>query len=101
MAPIPGPKPLSLEFEGDRFSGSAGVNRFMGQIGDEAPFPLVATTLMAGPENLMTQEQVFLRLLESVDTIEASENGMFLLADGLVIVTLISAGTESTPRNVQ
>lgn len=93
VPPLSGGGPLTLEIHDGRVSGSAGVNRFMGQLGDEKPFPPLATTLMAGPEELMAQESIILGHLESVDGYEQSNGGILLLCDGLIVMTLAAAGT--------
>lgn len=89
VRPLDGGKPLTLDVDGDHVSGSSGVNRFMGSMGGEAIFSPLATTRMAGPEELMAQESIFLALLDSVDSIETSDSGRFLVADGLVVLTLV------------
>ena len=86
---------LTLEVSDGRVSGSSGVNRFMGSLGEEKPFsgPL-ATTMMAGPEELMSQERIFLDHLASVDSVEEADDGILLLSDGLVVLTLSPQGTD-------
>ena len=102
VPPIEGGKPLRLDVSDGRVSGSAGINRFMGQLGDDKPFPTLATTMMAGPEELMSQERILLEHYQSVDAVEASSSaspsgsstGILLLSEGLVVVTLCPAGTN-------
>lgn len=88
--PIEGSKP-TLEIAGGRASGMAGVNRFTGALEDDGGFGPLATTRMAGPHELMAQEQIFLEHLGATDTIENSDEGILLVGDGLVLVTLIPA----------
>lgn len=83
----------TLLVDGDRVSGTMGVNRFMGGHDGEV-FGTLATTMMAGPEHLMTQEQVLLGHLESADHVEVIGDGMFLSRDGLLLVELVQSGTE-------
>jgi len=91
VGPLDGGKPLTLDVDGDQVSGSSGLNRFMGSMSEEKVFSTLATTRMAGPEALMAQEAVFLAHLESADSIEVSDSGRFLLADGLIVLTLVPA----------
>lgn len=100
VPPLEGTR-LTLEFDGERVAGSAGVNRFMGRIEDERLFGPVATTMMAGPEEHMAQERLFLGHLESVDNLEYESDEMRLVADGLIVVTLREAETNSPSRNVR
>jgi heat shock protein HslJ len=88
----------TLEFEGDRVGGNATVNRFRGGMGDETLFGPLATTLMAGPEDHMTQEHVYLRHLERIDAFEIENDEMRLLSDGLVVVTLHRGGSADIDR---
>ena len=76
----------SLKVDGTRLSGSMGVNRFSGQVESELPIGPVATTRMAGPPELMRQEDTLLELLQSADTAEVDGEGMFLRADGLTLI---------------
>ena len=85
---------LTIDVADGQVSGSAGVNRFSGRLGSDKPFPLLAVTKIAGPEELMAQEDIFLRHLDSVDTVEIADSGILLLSDGLVVVTLSSTGTN-------
>lgn len=82
----------TLLVEGDRISGTMGVNRFMGSNTDT--FGPLATTMMAGPEELMIQEQALLEHLESADVVEVVDDGMFLRRDGLLLVELERRGYE-------
>lgn len=60
----------SISFEigdDDRIAGKA-LNRFMGPYDPDSdtPFGPLATTLMAGPQEIMDQEMVFLQLIAAV-----------------------------------
>jgi len=62
--------PPTLQFKEDRASGSTGVNRWTASythVGSDLSFGQAATTLMAGPEELMEQEQSFLDILARID----------------------------------
>ena len=87
--PVEGSR-LTLSVEDDRVWGSSGVNRFTGRLEDgQGLFGPLATTRMAGPDELMAQEEVFLRHLGDADASEQSEEGISLTARGLTTVTLI------------
>ena len=57
VPPLEGAR-LTLEITGDSIGGSAGVNRFVGQVSEEGFGPL-ATTRRAGSPDLMDQERLF------------------------------------------
>jgi heat shock protein HslJ len=97
VPPLRGTK-LTLEFIGDRVAGSAGVNRFMGVVTNDPVFGPLATTLMAGSEDHMTQERVYLDHLGSVDSYEADTDELRLIADGLVVVVLKHPGTDEVSK---
>lgn len=80
--------------EGDRLAGSMGVNRLMGEIGPSGiPGPL-ATTMMAGPPELMDQETALLAHLQAADSIAVDEKGMTWSKDGLNLVEFSRPGTN-------
>lgn len=83
----------SLLIDGDLIAGTMGVNRFTGQIGDDLPVGPLAMTRMAGPEEIMRQEDTLLEHLQAADTVEVAEDGMILSLDGLVLVELERSGT--------
>lgn len=93
--PLPGTR-LTLTVEDGRASGTSGCNRFTGPVtaeeGGRLTFGLLATTLMACPEPVMAQEQIFLSLLGRVDEALRLDGSLHLLAGGTVVVTLASAG---------
>ena len=86
VTPIEGSR-LTVEIADGRVAGSAGVNRYMGPVSDEG-FGLLATTMMAGPPELMGQEQIFLELLDGVDAWEQDDNAVCLLESGIVTLCL-------------
>lgn len=70
LAPVAGGD-VTLEFTGDRMSGSGGINSLTGSYtvqGGTISFGQVASTMMAGPEDLMQQESTFLQALNTVTT---------------------------------
>jgi len=73
-------KPITLEFgEKNRLSGSSGCNRYMGSFstkGNEfsVKSPL-GSTMMACPEDLMKQEQQFLKALSAGTSYRINANG--------------------------
>lgn len=83
-----------IEIEGDRASGTMGVNRLTGQWGDTFPLGPFATTRMLGPPHLQGQEDALLGHLSNADRIEVVGRGMFLSNDGLLLVELVRSGTE-------
>lgn len=88
----------TLVIDGSLIAGSMGVNRFSGQFDRGLPIGPLATTRMAGPEELMVQEDTLLELLQSADAIEVTDDGtgMFLNGDGLLLMELERAGTDDS-----
>ncbi len=89
---------LTLEFVEERVSGSAGVNRFMGVVTNDPMFGPLATTLMAGSEDHMSQERIYLDHLSSVDSYEVDTDDLRLIAEGLVVVALKHPGTDGVSK---
>lgn len=58
VPPLPGTD-LSLEFAHGRVAGSGGNNRFMGPVTNDLTFGPLATTMMAGPTDHMSQERIY------------------------------------------
>ncbi len=82
---------LVLDLEEARVAGSGGVNRLTGHFalsGDELRFGPLATTRMAGPENVMQREAAFLAALERVTSYALDGRTLTLLADDDVVVRL-------------
>ena len=88
VPPLIDREPLSLEVHEDRISGYSGVNRFMGPVEKGRP-GLLATTMMAGPPELMAQEQAFLGFLAEYDDIESTPEGINLVREGVVVIALV------------
>lgn len=89
---------ITLEFEGNRVGGNATINRFTGSLADIGGFGPLATTMMAGPPDHMTQEHLFLRLLARVDSIEVDDEEMHLVSEGLILVELHRVGTDDRSK---
>lgn len=85
-----------LTIEGDLIAGTMGVNRFHGRLGDSLPLGPLATTLMAGPPELMRQEEALLEHLQSAESLEVVGEGMFVRGDGLLLVELERSGTDDS-----
>ena len=86
---------ISMEIAGTNVSGNAGVNLYHGTITVEngkVTFSPMATTRMAGPENMMTQEQNFLAALQNVTG--------YTVANGVVTYNtdIPSTKTRETPE---
>ncbi len=85
--PVAGERPTSLQFEGERLSGSAGCNRFSGSYKVEAGTltvgPLMATK-MACPGAGMAQESAFFALMRGPVTLAFPSDGTLEItgADG-------------------
>lgn len=80
---------VSLVISADgRISGTAGVNRMIGQLGSSPDklFDKVGTTRMAGPPELMKLEQGFLKALRSINRYENSGNTLSLYADDKLLL---------------
>jgi len=74
---------LVLDGGQNRYSGSSGCNRLTGTIelkDDSLSFGAGASTMMACPEPLMTQEQAFTKMLQSVTGYRISGRTLELLA---------------------
>lgn len=82
-----------LTFDGSLVTGSMGVNRFSGQLDAQFPIEALVTTSMAGPPELMRQEDTLLEHLQEADTIDVIGDGMTMSLDGLLLVELERTGT--------
>ncbi len=83
---------VTIQFADGRVSGAASCNRFMGGYevsadGVTIKMSQMASTMMACPDALMTQEQVFLDTLGAVTRYSVGADGALLLttADGRTI----------------
>ena len=88
---------LTIVIDDDRVSGSSGVNRYFGTL-EGSGFGPLANTLMAGPEDQMVQEAVFLELLAGVDAVHSTDSGLELWSNGRLVVAadVITQGLEGT-----
>lgn len=88
-----------LVVDGTRIAGSMGVNQFSGQFDDGMPIGPLATTRMAGPAEMMRQEDTLLEILQSADTVEVVDEGMFFSAGGLLLMELERSGAAGTDQD--
>ncbi len=86
-----------LNMNEGKASGNAGVNTFTGSY--QAPedgaltFGPLATTMMAGPDAAMQQEQAFLKALADTKTFTTEDGALVLMdADGNKLAVLKAAG---------
>jgi heat shock protein HslJ len=79
-------------------NGSSGCNSYIGAAvieGSSVSFGPVAGTLMACADQAVAdQEQVFLTLLQTVDTWEGTSDGIDLKTDGTTAIQLVAADTS-------
>ena len=90
---------ISMEIAGTNVSGNAGVNSYHGTITIEdgkVTFGPMATTKMAGPENMMAQETEFLAALQNA-TAYTIANGVLTFTDasGNVLLTFAAMPAET------
>lgn len=97
VPPLPGTD-LSLEFVDGRVAGSTGINRFTGVVANDPMFGTLATTMMTGPADHMSQERFYLDHLGSIDSYEVDADEMRLITEGLVVVTLKRPGTDQPSK---
>lgn len=72
---------ITISFDGNKFAGTSGVNRYFGtfeQNGNAIKFSTAGLTMMMGPEDLMQAEQKYLKDLSEVDKVSV-ENGKLAL----------------------
>lgn len=94
VAPFDEGRGAVLEVAGDRISGTTGINRIMGSIGEAGIAGPLASTLMAGPQHLMDQEFRLHQLLDSADRVVVGESGMTWLHEGLTVIEMKRPGTD-------
>ena len=86
---IPKGTKITINFLENEINGFSGINNYSGDYTVNNNFTLsadVATTLMAGPENLMKIEFEYLKLLQDSKTIEFNNNFLILTTnDGKVL----------------
>jgi heat shock protein HslJ len=100
MTPVLRGTTLTLTYEGERISGSAGCNTYFGaaSITDTVQIGPLATTMMfcSEPEGAMEQEGRFLDLLQGVDSINIAEEHLELGQGGRVVIAMIPLVAELT-----
>lgn len=70
---------IDIAFEKDKISGSSGVNRYFANYtldGNKISVQEPGATRMMGSENLMTQEQEYLKKLKDSKEIEVTKDGV-------------------------
>ena len=87
---------LEITFQDDSVFGSMGINRFTGRVERDLIASPLATTRMAGPPQLMRQEDLLLQLLVGADVIDVDGNGMTMGRNGFKLVELRRSGTNET-----
>jgi len=91
LSPLVEGSEVSIDIADGRLSGG-GINRYMGSFDSENLFGPIASTMMAGPVELMDQEHTFLKLLEQVDSV--SIDRVSLKVGGRTVIVLAGGGTE-------
>ncbi len=97
VAPVAGSEPL-WEFDDTRLFGTTGLNRFTGTFDGSFPVGPMAMTRMAGPPELMDQEDRLMANLHEADAIVVAEDGMMLSREGLSLIELQRSGTDRPTR---
>ena len=89
---------LTANITDTEINGSSGCNNYMGAAamdGSSVSFGPLAGTLMACAEtDVMDQEQLFLTLLQTVDSWEGTSEGVDLKTDGNTAIQLVAADTS-------
>lgn len=86
---------LRLSSKDNRFSGTAGCNRFVGGYkldGEKIGFGQAAATMMACPQEIAEQEQSFKKLLQTANRYALSADTLSLYADDILLARF-KAGT--------
>ena len=72
---------INIMFEGNNFAGSSGVNRYFGTYAiedNEIQINLAGSTMMMGPQDLMTAEQKYMTTLAKVTKLKLEKNRLIL-----------------------
>lgn len=88
--PIHATRPPSMKFAGGTLSVFGGINRLSGSyalVRDAVVMGDLASTLMAGPPELMELEREFAQTLASVDTFHVHGESLDLMSQGNVVAT--------------
>jgi len=100
IAPLDGRIGAELIVDRDLVAGTMGVNRLSGRLEDGLLGRGLAMTRMAGPPELMQQEDLRLTCLQEADTVGPTGEGISLSREGLTLMELRRAGTdEVTPSS--
>jgi heat shock protein HslJ len=92
--PVEGTAP-SIAIEGERMSGTTGLNRIGGHFNGSFPLDPLAVTRMSGPPDLMEQENAILGLLQTVDGYRLEDDELSLERSGETVIELNRHGTAS------
>lgn len=95
---VDGPDP-TLKIDGSGVSGSMGLNRLVGRFEDGNISGPLATTRMAGPPDLMKQEDALLAHLHEADEVIVDGEGMSFRRNGLNLIGLRLSGTNGTDES--
>lgn len=99
ITPIDGGPDLTLTIDGSGVSGSMGLNRLVGRFEHGSISGPLATTRMAGPPDLMRQEDALLAHLHEADEIVVDGVGMSFRRNGLNLVELRLSGTNGSDES--
>jgi heat shock protein HslJ len=83
---------IDINFEKDKVVGSSGVNRYFANYtldGNKISIQNPGTTRMMGPENLMKQEQEYLKNLVDAKDLELTENGISIVTNSGVKLNFV------------
>lgn len=83
---------IDINFERDKVSGTSSVNRYFANYTLEGNKILIqepGSTRMMGPENLMIQEQEYLKDLKDSKEIEITKDGIILLTNSGVKLNFV------------
>lgn len=72
---------INISFENEKLAGLAGVNRYFSEYsieGNKIVVKEIGMTRMMGPENLMLQEQEYLKNLNEAKEIVTTEKGVLI-----------------------
>lgn len=83
---------IDINFEKDKVSGTSSVNRYFANYtleGNKISIQEPGSTRMMGPENLMIQEQEYLKNLKDSKEIEVTKDGIILLTNSGVKLNFV------------
>ncbi len=96
---VPSGSEVDATFENGRVSGSSGVNTYSGEYvlsGSRLTISKLASTLMAGPQELMDLEQAYLGLLEQTASYTAEDGGLTLFGKNGDVLLEYSKGKAAS-----